>query len=108
MNKSLVGIPPELEDILGDNKIVTTEVRIGDYITDNFLQEYTNFKNYEEFIDFSPYSEEELALDSSLFHTNKMNRYIELTTQFPSFDEMVSFAVEKKLFDYVEEVTNRQ
>ena len=96
-----VGVPKEMEYLLKNRKDIVVDVRIGDYLDDAFLKKYTKFKNYEEFVDFSPYSEEELAADSKLFETEKMDRYIELTTQFHSYAELFSFAVEVKLFEYV-------
>ena len=98
-----VGVPKEMEYLLKDRKDIVIDVRIGDYLNTDFLRKYTNFNSYEEFIEFSPYSEDELAADSTLFETEKMNRYIDLTTQFSSYAQLFSFAVEVKLFQYGKE-----
>ena len=95
-----VELPKGMDPLLRGKDNVELEVRIGDYLNTEFLNKYTKFNTYEEFIEFSPYTEEELANDSNLFNTSKMNRYIELTTQFDSFELMFSFAVSTKLNEF--------
>ena len=97
-----VRVPKELQYLLKHNNTKVT-LRIGNYLTDEFFQTYTNFKSFGEFIYFSPYTDEELTKDSKLFETPDMDRYIELTTQFSSYAKMFGFAVETKLQNMVEE-----
>ena len=82
---------------------VELEVRIGDYLNTDFFKKCTRFDSYEEFVEFSPYTEEELVNNSDLFDSPKMNRYIDLTTQFKSFEEMFNFAVTSNLNEFFEE-----
>ena len=78
-----VRVPKELQYLLKhDNTKVN--LKIGNYLTDEFFQTYTDFKSFAEFIYFAPYTDEELTEDSKLFETPDMDRYIELTTQFSS------------------------
>ena len=95
-----VELPKGIDSLLRGKDNVELEVRMGDYLNTDFLNKYTKFDTYEEFVEFSPYTEEELANNSDLFNTSKMDRYIELTTQFKSFDEMFSFAVSTKLDEF--------
>lgn len=97
-----VRVPDEMKALLKGREDVVIDVRIGDYLNTEFLRRYTKFKSYEEFVDFSPYTEEELADDSNLFQTEKMDRYIELTTNFSSYANLFSFAVETKLLEIVQ------
>ncbi|MGN1342561.1 MAG: hypothetical protein ACI4VL_04995 [Bacilli bacterium] len=92
-----VAVPKEMESLLKNHTDIIIDVRIGDYLNTNFLRKYTKFKSYEEFVEFSPYTEEELAENSNLFETKEMDRYIELTTGFNSYAELFSFAVQLKL-----------
>lgn len=96
-----VRLYPELEHILKDRNDIVISERIGDYINDEFFLKYTKFKSYDEFILFSPYTEEELANDSLLFESDKMNRYIELTTPFVNYENMFEFALNHKLLEKV-------
>lgn len=95
-----VYIPPEMQEILHGRTNAKIKVTIGDYITDDFLRKYTKFKDFEEFIDFSPYTDDELTADSKLFESDKMNRYIELTTQFKDYGKMLGCAFRDKLEQY--------
>ena len=97
-----VELPSGMESLLRDKDNVSIDVRIGDYLNTEFLVQYTNFNSYEEFIDFSPYTEKELSENPELFNTPKMDRYIELTTQFESFEAMFAFAVQMKLEGFFE------
>lgn len=96
-----VAVPIGMEKLLNNRKDIVIDVRIGDYLTDEFFKTYTKFDSYGEFVEFSPYTDQELAKDSKLFETEKMDRYIELTTQFDSYASMFSFAVEIKLEEFV-------
>lgn len=97
-----VRVPDEMKELLKGREDIIIDVRIGDYLNTEFLRRYTKFKSYEEFVDFSPYTEEELADNSDLFQTEKMDRYIELTTNFNSYANLFSFAVETKLLESVQ------
>ncbi len=97
-----VRVPEEMKVLLKGREDIIIDVRIGDYLNTEFLRQYTKFKSYEEFVDFSPYTEEGLADASDLFQTEKMDRYIELTTNFNSYANLFSFAVETKLLESVQ------
>lgn len=101
-----VYIPPEMLEILHGRDDAKIKIKIGDYITDDFLRKYTNFKDFAEFIEYSPYTDEELTANSNLFESDKMNRYIELTTQFKNFSKMVGCAFREKLKQYFERKNN--
>ena len=95
-----VYLPPELRKILHGRENALIKMKIGDFLNDDFFKEYTKFKSAAEFISFSPYSDEELLKDSKLFESDKMNKYIELTTEFKNYNSMISFAVRKNLEKY--------
>ena len=97
-----VSLPKGMDFLLKDYDSVQMDLRIGDYLTDDFFKTYTNFDSFGEFIYFSPYTDEELTANSKLFETYDMDRYIELTTQFHSYAEMFKFAVESTLENLVE------
>ncbi len=97
-----VSLPMGMDVLLKGHDNVQIDLRIGDYLTDDFFKTYTNFDSFGEFIYFSPYTDEELTANSKLFETYDMNRYIELTTQFHSYAEMFKFAVESALERLVE------
>ena len=101
-----VYIPPEMSEILHGRDDAKIKIKIGDYITDDFLRKYTNFKDFAEFIEYSPYTDDELTADLKLFESDKMNRYIELTTQFKDYASMIGFAVREKLKQYFERKNN--
>ena len=88
-----VVLPPGMEYLLKGRKNLKIDVRIGDYLTDDFFQTFTNFEGFWEFIYFAPYTGEQLDDDPKLYETGDMDRYIELTTQFHSYSEMFGFAV---------------
>ena len=95
-----VYIPPEMREILHGRKNVEMKFKIGDFLNDSFFKNYTKFKDASEFIEYSPYTDEELTANLKLFESNKMNRYIELTTQFKDYASMIGFAVREKLKQY--------
>ena len=97
-----VSVPLGMNKLLKGQKEIPINVRIGDYLTDEFFKTYTKFESFGEFIYFSPYTDEQLTKDSKLFETYDMDRYIELTTQFHSYAEMFSFAVDLELEKIVE------
>ena len=97
-----VSLPMGMDFLLKGHDNVQIDLRIGDYLTDDFFTTYTNFDSFGEFIYFSPYTDKELTANSKLFETYDMNRYIELTTQFHSYAEMFKFAVESSLEHLVE------
>ena len=98
-----VNLPMGMDFLLKGHDNVQLELRIGDYLTDEFFKTYTNFESFGEFIYFSPYTDAELTINSKLFETYDMNRYIELTTQFHSYSEMFKGAVESALENLIEE-----
>ncbi len=101
-----VYIPPEMSEILHGRKNVKIKFKIGDFLNDSFFRNYTKFKDASEFIEYSPYTDEELTANSKLFESDKMNRYIELTTQFKDYASMIGFAVREKLKQYFERKNN--
>lgn len=92
-----VSLPQGKDYLLKGRESIKMKLRIGDYLNDEFFQTYTKFESLGEFVYFSPYTDDELVADNKLFETYDMDRYIELTTQFSSYAEMFSFAVESKL-----------
>ncbi len=102
-----VYIPPEMREILHGRDDAKIKIKIGDYITDDFLRKYTKFKDFAEFIEYSPYTDDELTADLKLFESDKMNRYIELTTQFKNFSKMVGCAFRDKLENHYKRKENK-
>lgn len=74
--------------------------KIGDFLDDYFFKNYTKFKDLKEFVDYSPYTDEELLNDTSLLECKVMSRYIELTTPFKNYKSLIGFAVREKLKMY--------
>ena len=103
-----VMVPASMNFLLKDKDNIKMNVRIGDYLTDEFFQTYTKFTSLYEFIYFSPYTDDELFENSKLYETKDMDRYIELTTQFHSYAEMFGFAVEIALENYTNEVISHE
>ena len=97
-----VVIPEELEFILRDHKNLLMDVKYIDFLNKSFLKKYTKFNSFYEFLDFCPYTSEELKNDGDLYQSDRMNRYVYLTTGFHSFNEFFSFAVSTQLSEYVE------
>ena len=48
-----VYIPLEMREILHGRDDAKIKIKVGDYITDDFLRKYTNFKDFAEFIEYS-------------------------------------------------------
>ncbi len=95
-----VYLPPELREILHGRDNATIKLKIGDFLNDDFFKKYTKFKDLKEFVDYSPYTDEELSNDTSLLEDKVMSRYIELTTPFKNYKSMIGFAVRENLKKY--------
>ncbi len=97
-----VYLPPELREILHGRDNAKLKLKIGDFLDDDFFKKYTKFIDFKEFVDFSPYTDEELTNNTSLLEGGVMSRYIELTTPFKNYKSMIGFAFREKLKMYYE------
>ena len=95
-----IALPQGMEEILKGRNDIVIDVRIGNYINDDFLKNNTVFNSYYDFVKNSPFTDDELAKNSELFQSKEMNDYINKTTNFKDIDDMFSFAMETKLQEY--------
>jgi len=91
-----VAVPPNMEKMLKGKDDLKIDVRIGDFLTDDFFRTFTKFESYGEFVHFSPYSDDALLENTDLFDNDDMSRYISLTTDFENFEKLFAFAVQKQ------------
>ena len=74
------------------------DVALAEFFPPDFMDEHTRFGSFAEFCDESPWEIDERA-DLASIPSDELDRYVDRTTQFETWDEMRNRAAVREITD---------